>query len=55
MGKAVRIIRMEHSAAEPRWRAVTWDDADQARRLLADATVFDRASREDAALRTGMS
>ena len=54
MGKALAIIRTDHTASDLRARAAKCDDADQARRVLAIAMVLDGSSRQEAARLTGM-
>ena len=54
MGTAIRIIREDHTAAELRALAAKSDDADQVRRLLAIAMIYDGRSRLDAARQAGM-
>jgi transposase-like protein len=50
----IQITRTEFSAAELRHRARVASDPDQARRLLAIASILDGASRTDAAKSAGM-
>jgi transposase len=50
----IQIIRAEFSPAELRHRARVASDPDQARRLLAIASILDGASRTDAAKSAGM-
>jgi transposase len=54
MGTAIKITRMDHTAAELRNRAAKSNDASMARRLLAIAMVLDGASRLAAARQSGM-
>jgi transposase len=54
MGTAIRNIREDHTAAELRALAAKSDDADQVRRLLAIAMIYDGRSRLDAARQAGM-
>jgi len=54
MGAAVKVTRMDHTAAELRALAAKSKNTAQARRLLAIAMVLEGASRLDAARRTGM-
>jgi transposase len=51
---AIQITRLEHSPAELRHKARVASDPDQARRLLAIASVLEGASRTDAARSAGM-
>ena len=50
----IQITRAEFSAAELRQKACQVNDAAQARRLLAIASILDGASRSDAAKSAGM-
>ncbi len=50
----IQITRAEFSAADLRRKACQVSDPDQARRLLAIASLLDRASRADAAKSAGM-
>lgn len=54
MTAAVKITRMDATAAELRGLAARSQDAAQSRRLLAVAMVLDGSSREDAARQVGM-
>jgi len=54
MAAAVKITRMDHTAADLRELAVKSRDTVQSRRLLALAMVLDGSSREDAARQAGM-
>jgi transposase len=54
MSAAIKITRMDRTATELRALAAKSDDADQARRLLAIAMIYDGASRLDAARQAGM-
>ena len=54
MSAAVKIIRMDHTAAELRGFAVKSRNPAQSRRLLAIAMLLDGASRLDAARQAGM-
>jgi transposase len=54
MSAAIKITRMDRTPAELRGLAAKSGDADQARRLLAVAMIYDGTSRLDAARQTGM-
>ncbi len=54
MAAAVKITRMERTAAELRVLAAKSRDSAQSRRLLAIAMVLEGGSREDAARQAGM-
>jgi len=54
MGTAIKITRLDCTAAELRALAAKSGDADKTRRLLAIAMIHDGASRLDGARRTGM-
>jgi hypothetical protein len=54
MSAAVKITRTDHRPAELRALAAKSDDAAKTRRLLAIATVLEKASRLEAARQTGM-
>lgn len=54
MSAAVKITRMDHTAAELRGFAVRSRDAAQSRRLLSIAMLLEGASRLDAARQAGM-
>ena len=54
MSAAIKITRMDRTAAELRGVAAKSTDADQARRLLAIAMIYDGTSRFDAARQAGM-
>jgi transposase len=54
MSAAIKISRMDRTAAELRGVAAKSADADQARRLLAIAMIYDGTSRLDAARQAGM-
>jgi transposase len=54
MNAAIKITRMDRTAAELRGLAAKSADADQARRLLAIAMIHDGTSRLDAARQAGM-
>jgi transposase len=54
MSVAVKITRMDHSAADLRGLAAQSNDAGQVRRLLALALVLEGQSRHEAAERAGM-
>ena len=50
----IHITRLEFTAAELRRKACQVSDPDQARRLLAIASILDGASRSEAAKSAGM-
>jgi transposase len=54
MSAAVVVTRLYHTPGELRALAANSDDADQTRRLLAIAMIFEGTSRLDAARQTGM-
>ena len=54
MGRALEIIRMDHTAADLRTAASKSSEAAQVRRLLAIALVLDGDARRQAAEQTGM-
>jgi hypothetical protein len=54
MVAAVKISRVDHTAADPRGLAANSDDAAQVRRLLALAVILEGQSRHAAATRCGM-
>jgi transposase len=54
VGGAVKVTRMDHTAAELRLLAARSWNAAQARRMLAIAMILDGASRADAARQAGM-
>ena len=54
MGAAVKIMRMDHTAAELRGLAAKSNDAAQVRRLLALALILEGQSRRAAAEQAGM-
>jgi hypothetical protein len=54
MSAAVKMTRMDHTAAELRVLAAKSRDSAQSRRLLAIAMVLEGGSREDAARQAGM-
>ena len=55
MGRPIEITRTEHSAAALRGLAAKNNDGAEVRRLLAIALVLEGRSREEAALRNGMT
>ena len=54
MGAAIKVTRVDDTAAQLRALAAKSDDADKTRRLLAIAMIQDGASRLDAARQSGM-
>jgi transposase len=54
MSAAVVVTRLDHTPGELRALAANSNDADQTRRLLAIAMIFEGTSRLDAARQTGM-
>ena len=54
MSAAIKITRMDYTAAELRAVAAKCSDGGQTRRLLAIAMILDGASRLDAARQAGM-
>ena len=55
MSAAIKITRMDYTAAELRAVAAKCSDGGQTRRLLAIAMILDGASRLDAARQAGMA